>query len=137
MAGALKDWNRAAVLGTQTFGKGSVQTVIPLSDGAGLRLTTAKYYTPKGISIQNTGITPDIVLKLEAKNGAKEHPVLREKDLARHLKNEQSDLKPEDVEMAPIEVDEKDDIQLQRAVDILKTWNIFKEIPAVPAVTKP
>ncbi|MGE5299386.1 MAG: hypothetical protein ACM3MB_00290, partial [Acidobacteriota bacterium] len=69
-------------------------------------------------------------------NGAKEHPVLREKDLARHLKNEQTDMKPEDVEMAPIEVDEKDDIQLQRAVDILKTWNIFREIPSAPATTK-
>ncbi len=126
VAGALKDWNRAVILGTQTFGKGSVQTVIPLSDGSGLRLTTAKYYTPKGISIQNTGITPDIVLKLEAKNGAKEHPVLREKDLERHLKNEQTDQKPEEIETAPIEVDEKDDIQLQRAVDILKTWNVFK-----------
>lgn len=129
VAGALKDWNRAVVLGTQTFGKGSVQTVIPLSDGAGLRLTTAKYYTPKGISIQNTGITPDIVLKLEAKNGVKEHPVLREKDLERHLKNEQMDQKPEEIETAPMEVDEKDDIQLQRAVDILKTWNVFKGVP--------
>ena len=129
VAGALKDWNRAIILGTQTFGKGSVQTVIPLSDGAGLRLTTAKYYTPKGISIQNTGITPAIVVKLEAKNGAKEHPVLREKDLERHLKNEQMEQKPEEMEMAPIEVDEKDDIQLQRAIDILKTWNVFKGVP--------
>ncbi|MDA8083844.1 MAG: S41 family peptidase [Nitrospiraceae bacterium] len=129
VAGALKDWNRAVILGTQTFGKGSVQTVIPLSDGAGLRLTTAKYYTPNGTSIQNTGITPDIVLKLEAKNGAKEHPVLRERDLAHHLKNEQSDLKPEETETAPLEVDEKDDVQLQRAIDILKTWNVFKGLP--------
>ncbi|TAN39757.1 MAG: S41 family peptidase [Nitrospirae bacterium] len=129
VAGALKDWNRAVILGTQTFGKGSVQTVIPLSDGAGLRLTTAKYYTPKGTSIQNTGILPDIVLKLESKNGAKEHPVLREKDLARHLKNEQSDTKPEEAETVPLEVDEKDDLQLQRAIDILKTWNIFKGLP--------
>lgn len=129
VAGALKDWNRAIILGTQTFGKGSVQTVIPLSDGAGLRLTTAKYYTPKGISIQNTGITPAIVVKLEAKNGAKEHPVLREKDLERHLKNEQMEQKPEEMEMAPIEVDEKDDIQLQRAIDILKTWNVIKGVP--------
>lgn len=129
VAGALKDWNRAIILGTQTFGKGSVQTVIPLSDGAGLRLTTAKYYTPKGISIQNTGITPAIVVKLEAKNGAKEHPILREKDLERHLKNEQMEQKPEEMEMAPIEVDEKDDIQLQRAIDILKTWNVIKGVP--------
>ena len=128
VSGALKDWNRSVILGTQTFGKGSVQTVIPLSDGAGLRLTTAKYYTPKGISIQNTGITPDIVLKLESKNGAKERPVMREKDLERHLKNEQADTKPEETETAPLEVDEKDDIQLQRAIDILKTWNVFKEL---------
>jgi carboxyl-terminal processing protease len=130
VAGALKDWNRAVILGTQTFGKGSVQTVIPLSDGSGLRLTTSKYYTPQGVSIQNTGITPDIVVKLEAKNGEKEHPVMREKDLARHLKNEQEEIKPEETEMtAPLEVDEKDDIQLQRATDILKTWNVFKGLP--------
>ncbi len=129
VAGALKDWNRAVTLGTVTFGKGSVQTVIPLSDGSGLRLTTAKYYTPKGKSIQGTGIMPDIIVKLEAKNGTKEHPVLREKDLEHHLKNEQADPKGEEKETAPFEVDEKDDIQLQRAVDILKTWNVFKELP--------
>jgi carboxyl-terminal processing protease len=129
VAGALKDWNRAVILGVVTFGKGSVQTVIPLSDGSGLRLTTAKYYTPLGKSIQGTGITPDIIVKLEAKNGAKEHTVVREKDLERHLKNEQTDQKEDEKETAPFEVDEKDDIQLQRAVDILKTWNVFKELP--------
>lgn len=129
VAGALKDWNRAVVLGTQTFGKGSVQTVIPLSDGAGLRLTTAKYYTPKGKSIQNTGITPDITLKIEPKNGSKEHAVLREKDLDRHLKNEQGEPKTDEPETMPVEVDEKDDIQLQRAIDILKTWKVFKDLP--------
>jgi carboxyl-terminal processing protease len=107
-----------------------VQTVIPLSGGAGLRLTTAKYYTPKGISIQNTGITPDIVVKLAAKNGIKEHRVLREKDLSGHLKNEQKDTLPNTEETAPMEeVDEKDDIQLQRAMDILKTWDVFKALP--------
>jgi len=130
VAGALKDWNRAAILGTQTFGKGSVQTVIPLSGGAGLRLTTAKYYTPKGTSIQNTGITPDIVVKLTAKNGIKEHRVLREKDLEGHLKNEQKESIPDgEEETAPLEIDEKDDIQLQRAMDILKTWDVFKSLP--------
>jgi carboxyl-terminal processing protease len=129
VAGALKDWNRAVILGTQTFGKGSVQTVIPLSDNSALRLTTARYYTPKGISIQNTGITPDIVVKLEAKDGSKEHPVLREKDLEHHLKNEQIKIAPEETETAPLEVEEKDDSQLQRAVDILKTWDIIKGIP--------
>src|SRR3972149_2301890 len=63
VAGALQDWKRALVLGTKTFGKGSVQTVIPLSDGSGLRLTTAKYYTPKGRSIHGTGIVPVIVVE--------------------------------------------------------------------------
>jgi carboxyl-terminal processing protease len=129
VAGALKDWNRAVIVGTQTFGKGSVQTVIPLSGGAGLRLTTAKYYTPKGTSIQNTGITPDIIVKLTAKNGVKEHKVLREKDLEGHLKNEQKDSVPEDEETAPLEVDDKDDVQLQRAIDILKTWDVLKALP--------
>jgi len=60
VTGCLQDWGRAVVIGTQTFGKGSVQTVYPLTDGSGLRLTTARYYTPKDRTIQNTGITPDI-----------------------------------------------------------------------------
>lgn len=135
VAGALKDWKRAVVIGIKTFGKGSVQSVIPLSEGAGLRLTTAKYYTPKGISIQNTGIEPDIKVELEAKNGLKEHPVLREKDLERHLENEQKKTPEEEPQSAPSEetvimgpVEEKDDTQLQRAIDLLKTWNIFKEM---------
>ena len=81
VAGAMQDWGKSIVLGTQTFGKGSVQTVIPLSDGSALRLTTARYYTPKGRTIQTTGITPDIIVKLEAKNGEKTHRVLREKKL--------------------------------------------------------
>jgi carboxyl-terminal processing protease len=134
VAGALKDWNRAVIIGTQTFGKGSVQSVVPLNDGSALRLTTAKYYTPKGISIQSTGITPDIVVKVELKNGGKSRPVIREKDLERHLKNgedvEDLEEKPsEPEEVVPIEMDEKDDTQLQRAIDLLKTWKVFKELP--------
>jgi len=131
VAGALKDWNRAVVIGTQTFGKGSVQSVIPLSDGGALRLTTARYYTPKGISIQTTGIAPDIVVKPEVKEGEKARPVIREKDLEGHLKNvmeeEASDEGSE--EMIPVEIDEQDDVQLQRAIDLLKTWRVFKELP--------
>jgi carboxyl-terminal processing protease len=132
VAGALKDWNRAVIIGTQTFGKGSVQSVIPLSDGSALRLTTARYYTPKEISIQATGITPDIVVKPEVKEGEKGHPAIREKDLERHLKNgeieiEEKPKEPEDI--VPIEIEEKDDIQLQRAIDLLKTWRVFKELP--------
>lgn len=128
VAGALKDWNRAILVGTQTFGKGSVQSLIPLSDGSGLRLTTAKYYTPKGTSIQSVGIAPDITVKLEAKSGQESHPVVRERDLERHLKNESQEDGPEEKETAPFEVDEKDDIQLQRAVDTLKTWKVFEKI---------
>jgi carboxyl-terminal processing protease len=64
VAGALQDWQRARVIGVQTFGKGSVQTIIPLSDGSGLRLTTAKYFTPKGRSIHGKGIAPDIVVEI-------------------------------------------------------------------------
>lgn len=131
VAGALKDWSRAVIIGTQTFGKGSVQSVVPLNDGSALKLTTAKYYTPKGVSIQTTGITPDIIVKAEVKDGEKGRPVIREKDLERHLKNgEELEEKPsEPEEMIPIEFDEKNDTQLQRAIDLLKTWKVFKELP--------
>jgi len=130
VAGALKDWDRAVLIGTQTFGKGSVQSVVPLGDGSALRLTTARYYTPKGVSIQTTGITPDIVVKPEVKDGEKGRPVIREKDLEGHLTNGDTEEKPDaQEEMIPVEIDEKDDLQLQRAIDLLKTWKIFKELP--------
>lgn len=132
VAGAIKDWQRGVILGTQSFGKGSVQSVIPLSDGSGLRLTTARYYTPKGISIQNTGIKPDIEVKLasevkEEKKG-KSHPVIREKDLKNHLdaapnENQKDD---DEADAVPLTIKEEDDNQLQRAIDILKTWSVFK-----------
>ena len=141
VAGALRDWKRAVLLGTKTFGKGSVQTVIPLSDGSGLRLTTAKYYTPEGKSIQATGITPDIVVvekkkeKDNKKDGEdeekKSHDIVREKDLSNHLENEQykpsTEEKPNDyIELEP--ESEEDDVQLQRAIDLIKAWKIFEEL---------
>ncbi len=126
VAGALKDWKRAVIMGARTFGKGSVQSVIPLSDGSGLRLTTAKYYTPNGISIQSIGITPDIVVKLTSRDEKENHTVVRERDLERHLKNDNLKEEDKDNEMAPLEVEEKDDIQLQRALDTLKTWKVFE-----------
>jgi carboxyl-terminal processing protease len=139
VAGALQDWGRAVVLGTQTFGKGSVQTVIPLSDGSALRLTTARYYTPKGRSIQTTGITPDINVKTEVKENGQAHPVIREKDLKQHLKNDVAKEKEtEDKEKikqepelseAPVEISDENDVQLRRAIDLLKTWKVFKHLP--------
>ena len=135
VAGALQDWNQALIIGTQTFGKGSVQTVMPLSDGSALRLTTARYYTPKDRSIQTTGITPDIIVKRTSNNGAKTHPVVREKDLDHHLKNdvngedEKSGEKEKEelTEVAAVTTEDEDN-QLQRAIDLLKSWRVFKKL---------
>ena len=142
VAGALQDSKRAVVVGTQTFGKGSVQTVFPLDGNTGMRLTTAKYYTPSGRSIQNVGISPDVEVKLptikEPKNGEAAHVVVREKDLERHLKNEsvkEPEKKPhapageEELVMEAVPKDDKDDIQLQKAIELLKTGDIFKNLP--------
>jgi len=85
VAGALQDHSRAVVMGTPTFGKGSVQTVIELEDGSGLKLTIARYYTPKGRSIQERGIMPDFVVNEESAASAS---APREKDLRRHFKSE-------------------------------------------------
>lgn len=82
LAGALRDHGRASVMGSRTYGKGSVQTVVPLDNGDSIKLTTARYYTPSGSSIQARGIRPDIVLRGEAARG------LREQDLAGHLAGE-------------------------------------------------
>ena len=140
VAGALQDWSRAVVVGTQTFGKGSVQTILPLADGSGLRLTTAKYYTPKGRSIQSTGITPDIVVKPQtpptvAKAGEKPG----EKDAETKAPKPNAPAPPpKPEEQAPKsngalaepfgEGPIEEDIQLQKAVELLKTWKIFKEL---------
>ncbi|MCW5204437.1 S41 family peptidase, partial [Desulfobulbus sp. N2] len=91
VAGALQDHKRALILGTRTFGKGSVQTVVPLPNGAGVRLTTARYYTPSGRSIQATGIVPDMIIPYEEKEitgqGNAPHTRLREEDLPHHFEN--------------------------------------------------
>jgi len=141
VAGALQDHKRALILGTQTFGKGSVQTIIPMNDGAGLRLTTARYYTPNGTSIQAKGITPDILVPLQpARNDATEKSqprFLREKDLRHHLKNGDEPMEENDADQKIDEnnADDEDlsegkealekDNQLQVALLILKGLNVF------------
>ncbi|MGD2062831.1 MAG: S41 family peptidase [Nitrospirota bacterium] len=138
VSGALQDHHRAVILGTQTFGKGSVQTVIPLSDGYGLRLTTAKYYTPRGTSIQNTGITPDIVVPQDLivahrDVGAAFH--IKERDLKNRLRNEDipsgEAAPPEEEPADTTDGDETDrarrDYQLQRAIDLLKSITIYQK----------
>ena len=87
LAGALQDNGRALIAGEQTFGKGSVQSVLPLRNGAGLKLTTARYYTPSGRSIQAKGIEPDVIIDWEVEYPAEDQP-LREVDLDHHLANE-------------------------------------------------
>ena len=137
VAGALQDNKRALILGSTTFGKGSVQTLFPLSDGSGLRLTTAIYYTPDGRSIQASGIEPDIKVAFippKEKPTVKRHHVIREKDLERHIEKET----PESIEeeKGGILLDEESriqkridkDNQLRRAIQILHSWNIFSKI---------
>ncbi|TVM33002.1 S41 family peptidase [Oceanidesulfovibrio marinus] len=87
VAGALQDHERALLIGEPTFGKGSVQTIIPLSDGGGMKLTTALYYTPNGRSIQAQGIKPDLLIPMSAENEWDSLVTLHESDLSRHLEN--------------------------------------------------
>jgi len=129
VAGALQDNGRAIVVGTQTFGKGSVQTVIPLDDGSALKLTTAKYYTPNGRSIQAEGITPDITIKYQRPSEEKEaaEDRIRERDLKGHIKSQKENgLKTEE----PAKKDHEEltlDNQIKGAIDILKSWEIFQK----------
>lgn len=120
VAGALQDHRRAIIMGTPTFGKGSVQTVLPLHNNRALKLTTARYYTPKGRSIQAKGIEPDIVVeaskvtKLEGTEGYKEA------DLTGHLKNDSKTPKPKKTKAQEIEAILEVDFQLREALNLLK-----------------
>jgi carboxyl-terminal processing protease len=141
VAGALQDNHRALILGTRTFGKGSVQTILPLSDGSGLRLTTARYYTPSGRSIQLSGIIPDIELPFIPANDkeTKAPPkVVREEDLERHMEKEpdQSGQVEEPDKSSPEEQQAKAllqrDNQARRAFELLKTWSVFSKLKTNP-----
>jgi carboxyl-terminal processing protease len=144
VAGALQDYKRATIMGTQTFGKGSVQTIIPLSETTAVKLTTARYYTPLGRSIQAKGITPDVVVEDTLQGSA---PVfLREADLEHHLINDKDTTqsapkaaKPEkrrnddDPIPPPIEFGSKDDYQFAQALNFLKG----KPLELPPAASAP
>jgi carboxyl-terminal processing protease len=130
VAGALQDHKRATVIGTQTFGKGSVQTIMPLGNQTAIKLTTARYYTPSGRSIQAKGITPDIIVE---EPGASAQARLREEDLERHLSNDREKdaakksgtrVKPAATPPAeqpkPLELGSKEDFQLVQALNFLQ-----------------
>ncbi|MGQ9499607.1 MAG: S41 family peptidase [Dissulfurimicrobium sp.] len=144
VAGALQDHKRAIIMGVQTFGKGSVQTIIPMDDGSAIRLTTARYYTPNGRSIQAKGITPDIIVpymppvKVDEKGDSSSH-FLKEQDLDGHLRgeNEITDKAKKDIKRPQIDEQEKDhklleskplDNQVEEALRILKAWSIFSQL---------
>jgi carboxyl-terminal processing protease len=146
VAGALQDHKRAVLLGTQTFGKGSVQSILPLSDTSAIKLTTARYYTPSGKSIQAKGITPDVIVEETPNGGTRER--LREADLERHLEgaDEAQDTKAtssadrpakgnakskksadeDSPRVGPIEYAGKNDYQFAQAMNLLKALQIIK-----------
>ncbi len=115
VAGALQDHRRALIVGARTFGKGSVQTLLPLSPDTGLRLTTARYFTPAGRSVQEGGIEPDIAVPQLSDATVRDRPRLREADLRRHLINE---IKAVDDKL--IEADAKPDPRFVETADSLK-----------------
>jgi len=152
VAGALQDLGRAVILGTPTFGKGSVQTIMPLSDGSALRLTTARYYTPSGKIIQENGIIPDIVIEnqplptitekinKDTKNPTEKEKIrrfLRERDLKKHLKgktsiegsehdNQKNSTSDEEEKiLSELEEDLARDAQLRHAVSLLSSWDVM------------
>ncbi len=152
VAGALQDHKRAIVMGTQTFGKGSVQTILPLGQGTAIKLTTARYYTPSGRSIQAKGIVPDIITEDPANAGADDGFGVREADLDKHLinnqgtevivvkpeakpaatdkpgKNDKSSKDPKDKKPAlePGEIVSKNDYQVNQAINLLKGLQILQ-----------
>ena len=134
VAGALQDHHRALLLGGKTFGKGSVQTVYPLEDHSGLRLTTALYYTPSGRSIQEVGIEPDIPVEPQPLQGSDEESGefhrFREEDLEGHFTQEEA--VPESEEDSDLEegaaADRETDLQLARALEVLKSWTYFDRL---------
>ena len=139
VAGALQDHKRAVIMGTQSFGKGSVQTILPLGNGTAVKLTTARYYTPSGRSIQAKGIVPDILVEDPSTSDMENAFRLREADLDKHLTNDTQaedkpgsrpaspvkDSKGEANKATPAEFGSKNDYQLNQAVNLLKGMQIL------------
>ncbi len=139
VAGALQDHKRAVIMGTKSFGKGSVQTIIPVSSGAALKITTARYFTPNGRSIQASGIVPDIIAEEAKITKAEAGDRLREADLLRHLENNGETTKPKEEKKKDDKGEKKkddagasrnlptpEDYQVQEALNLLKGVSIFK-----------
>ena len=131
VAGALKDHRRAILMGTRSFGKGSVQTIMPMPGHGAIRLTTARYYTPSGVSIQAKGIAPDIEVALARIEKLNQGPI-REEDLRGALdgsEEEADENASNDGEQAEAPVDPSEiDFQLARALDLLRGLTIFKDL---------
>lgn len=130
VAGALQDHNRALILGERTFGKGSVQTIIPLSDGSGIKLTTALYFTPNGRSIQAKGIDPDILVPFVPPSNDESSlaQIIREGDLTRHLETDQEKSQfPAPPKTQVLEMLERDN-QLRMAVEMVKALPRLKAL---------
>ena len=129
IAGALQDRGRAVIMGTQSFGKGSVQTVLPVSDTKALKLTTSLYYTPKGRSIQAEGIVPDVVVERAQLTSLEQGNRLREADLNRSIENTGSNVETETEAIATLR---EDDNQIYEAFTLLKGINVYHSLGATP-----
>lgn len=146
VAGALQDHHRALILGTQSFGKGSVQTVIPMDEHGAIRLTTSRYYTPSGRSIQAEGIAPDVIVEQSEVTPLKLGKLRKEADLRNSLENTDKLLDKADKKYGKTskKEDEEDtqeekslkDYQLQRALDIILALDVYKDIAATAKTVK-
>jgi carboxyl-terminal processing protease len=127
IAGALQDRGRAVIMGTQSFGKGSVQTVLPVSDTKALKLTTSLYYTPNGRSIQAEGIVPDVIVERAQLTSLEQGNRLREADLNRSIENAGPNIETETEAIATLR---EDDNQVYEAFTLLKGINVYQSLGA-------
>ena len=131
IAGALQDRGRAVIMGTQSFGKGSVQTVLPVSETKALKLTTSLYYTPNGRSIQAEGIVPDVVVERAQLTSLEQGNRLREADLNRSIENAGSNIETETEAIATLR---EDDNQIYEAFTLLKGINVYQSLGETPSI---